>query len=484
VDNPESRPLDLPDANVLAISRSGDLALAIGPHQDGVVTYGTLAQVPIAGGAPRRMLEDVKFADWSPDGSALAIVRRVDGRDRLEFPIGKVLVQPVTGESTGLGFARISPDGRRVAFVHYRTPSSLSGKVEMVDQSGTVTTLSTEYGNIHGLAWKKDDVWYTAADERPLFRALCAVTPGGTSRTITRTPGNSTLWDVSPDGRLVMAHTDDRAVVVAHLPGDVHDRDLSWLDSSWAADLSHDGQLLLFTESGQGGGPEYGAYLRGTDGSPAVRLGAGYAIALSPDTLWAICLSSSLPSPYLDLLPTGAGEPRRLPGDGLAFTGARWLPDSKRIIVSALEPGRQARLYLHELGTGRPRPLSPEGVTAWVVSPEGSTIAARGPDRTIRLYPVDGSASRDVPGLTGRETPVGWIADGLLITRPVDPESPLGEVYRVDLKSGRQESWKNILPRDRAGVMALVRFCVTPDGGSQAYTWHRALSNLYIAEGL
>ena len=210
--------------------------------------------------------------------------------------------------------------------------------------------------------------------------ARCArVTPGGTRRTITRTPGNATLWDASPDGRLVIAHTDDRAVVVAHLPGDATDRNLSWLDASWAADLSLDGRLLLFTETGQGGGPESAAYLRGTDGSPAVRLGAGRALALSPDARWAICSSAYLPSPYLELLPTGAGEPRRLPGNGLSYTGARWLPDGKRIIVSAIEPGHRTRLYLLELGQGRPNPLTPEGVTTWVVSPDGSTIAARGP---------------------------------------------------------------------------------------------------------
>ena len=258
VDSPESRPLDLPDGNVLAISRSGELALALGSHFDGVVTYGTLARVPIAGGAPRQMVEDVKFADWSPDGSDLAIVRRVDGRDRLEFPVGKILVQPAAGEGTGLGFARVSPDGRRVAFVHYRSPGSLVGKVAIVDQTGTVTALSDEYLNVHGLAWNGDEIWYTAADEQPLFRALCAVTPGGTRRTITRMPGNATLWDASPDGRLVIAHTDDRAVVIARRPEDVDDRDLSWLDASWVADLSHDGRLLLFTEAGQGGGPTSG----------------------------------------------------------------------------------------------------------------------------------------------------------------------------------------------------------------------------------
>ena len=230
--------------------------------------------------------------------------------------------------------------------------------------------------------------------------------------------------------------------------------------------------------------PKSAAYLRGTDGSAAVRLGAGHAVALSPDSRWAICLSATPPSPYLELLPTGAGESRRLPANGLAYFGARWLPDGKRIIVSAVESGRQTRLFLHDLGPGRPAAITPEGVGAWVVSPDGSTIAARGPGPTIRLYDVDGSAPREVPGLTGREVPIGWITDGLLVMRPGDPASPLGEIYRIDTRTGRQDVWKNILPRDRAGFMALVSFRVTPDGQSLAYTWHRALSNLYIADGL
>jgi hypothetical protein len=437
----------------------------------------------MAGGAPREMVERVKFADWSPDGSDLAIVRSVDGRDRLEYPIGKILVQPAAGEGTGLGFPRISADGRRVAFVHYRAPGSLLGKVAMVDQTGTVAALSDEYLNVHGLAWKGDEIWYTAADQQPVFRALCAVTPGGTRRTITQTPGNATLWDASADGRLVMAHTDDRAVVIARRPEDTEDRDLSWLDTSWVADLSNDGRLLLFTEAGLGGGPKSAVYLRGTDGSAAVRLGAGRAVALSPDTRWAICVSANPPSPYLELLPTGAGEPRRFPDNGLRYTGAAWLPDGERIIVSASEPGHGTRLYLQDVNEGGPTPFSPEGITSWVLSDDGSTIAARRRDSPIRLYPVDGTASHELPGLTGPESPIGWIRDGLLIRRG-DRAAPRGEIYRVDTRTGRQEPWKNILPRDPAGIMILVSFKVTPDGRTTAYSWHRALSNLYVADGL
>jgi len=483
LDSPESYPLDLQDANVLAISRTGEVALALGAQRNGVVTYGTLAQVPITGGVPRELVEDVKFADWSPDGAGMAIIRRVDGRDRLEFPIGKVLVQPGVGENTGLGFARFSPDGTRVAFVQYRSPGSLLGRVCVTDRSGRVTVLSEESLNTHGLAWKGEEIWHTASDDRPLFRALRAVSVNGAHRTITRMPGNATLWDVLPDGRLLIAHTDDRAVLIARRPDDVSDRDLSWLDASRAEDISRDGRWLLLTETGQGGGPTSSAYRRGMDGSAPVRLRDGRSLALSPDGRWAVCISGNNPSPYLELVPTGAGDVKRLPDHGLGYTGARWLPDGQRLIVSASEAGRRTRLYVLSTAQGQPTAVTPEGIGSWVVSPEGGMIAATGPGAGMHLYPVDGGERQDVKGLTGNEEPVGWINDGLLVMRPDDPTA-LGEVYKIDTRSGRVESWRNVLPRDPAGVMVFVSFQVTPDGKSQAYTWHRALSSLYVAEGL
>src|SRR5438128_9982008 len=93
--------------------------------------------------------------------------------------------------------------------------------------------------------------------------------------------------------------------------GNSKERDLSWLDWSAPKDLSLDGKRLLFTESGEAGGENYSTYLRGTDGSPAVRLGDGVRFALSPDQGWVL---SRLPRPLVpfDLLPTGAGESRAL----------------------------------------------------------------------------------------------------------------------------------------------------------------------------
>ena len=483
VDGPESRPLDLPPANLLAVSRTGELALALGPHELGVITYGTLARMPLSGGAPREMIVDVKFADWSPDGSELAVVRRVDGGDQLEYPIGTPLVRPKAGEPNGLGFARVSGDGRRVAFVRYRTRDSLMGRVCVVDRSGTVTTLSPEYLNIHGLAWRGDEIWFTAADDRPLFRAVRAVSRGA-PRTITRMPGNATLWDVLPDGRVLLAQTDDRAVLIARRPGDRGDRDLSWLDASWVADLSGDGRQILFSEMGQGGGADGAAYLRGSDGTPAVRLAPGVALALSPDGRWALCAAAGGASPYLDLVPTGAGEARRIAGGDLAFTGARWLPDAQRVILSAVAPGGTTRLYRLDLRGGRPEAITPAGIVGWVVSPDGRQVATIGTGRGIMLHAVDGSAARPVPGTTGGEGLLAWVDAGVLLLRPDDPAAAPGDVRVLDPATGRQAPWIDILPQDRAGIMALISFCATAAGDHRAYTWHRALSDLYLADEL
>jgi WD40 repeat protein len=484
VDGPESRALDLPDGNVLAVSRSGEIAMTLGGQLDGIVTYGTLARVPMAGGVPRQVVEDVKSADWSPDGTDLAIIRRVNGLDQLEYPLGKILFKVTQADGSGLGFARVSPDGSRVAFVQYRHAGLLNGLVAIADRSGTVTPLTPGYLNIHGVAWTGNEIVYTAADEQPLFRALWTVTPGSAPRLMTRTPGNITVWDALPGGRLVTAQTDDRTFMAVRLEGEENDHDLSWLDASLLGDLSNDGKSILFNEVGQGGGADNVVYLRGTDGSGAVRLGTGRGVALSPDSRWVIALKAVFPSPYLELLPTGAGEPRRFEHQDLGYFSARWLPDGKRAIVTAVKPGGRTAVYLHTLDSAPPRAITPEGITALAVSPEGTTVATRGPDSSVRLYDVSGGASREVPGLTGSEVPVGWISDGLLVMRFSDPSSPLGEVYKVDVKTGRQVRWKNILPRDRAGIMAFQSFRVTPDGRSHAYAWHRALSSLYIADGL
>ena len=94
VGTPEARPVGVDGAEILGISSTGETALLLGSHQTKSQVYsGTLARMPLVGGAPREVLESVQWADWSPDGAQFAVVRDVGGRNRLEYPIGKVLYE-------------------------------------------------------------------------------------------------------------------------------------------------------------------------------------------------------------------------------------------------------------------------------------------------------------------------------------------------------------------------------------------------------
>src|SRR5262249_56281232 len=98
---------------------------------EAMATAGTLARVPLTGGTPREVLDDVQSADWAPDGSGLLIVRESGGKSRLEYPSGKVLY-----ESDGaVRFARVSPRGDSVAFVDSPSAGDDSGSVTVVDRN-------------------------------------------------------------------------------------------------------------------------------------------------------------------------------------------------------------------------------------------------------------------------------------------------------------------------------------------------------------
>ena len=483
-DSPESSALQLPPAAPLAVSAAGEVALALGTHYRGIMTYGTLARVPLAGGAPRELQEHVKYADWSPDGQELAIVRRAGDGDRLEFPVGTVIAEPDSAGG-GFSFPRVSPRGDAVAVFELDARSGLWGRVLIVDRSGVRRTVSARYYNVFGLAWRGDEVWFTAADALPLFRdAIHAMNASGDVRIVTRMAGNTTLHDIAPDGRALIARTDDRSGIAVRIPGEAFERDLSWLDASVMAGISSDGSRILFSETGVGGGPRESTYLRGTDGSLAVRLGDGRARALSPDGLRAI-VESVDGAPHLGVIPTGPGEASRLERPGLRLLDARWLAHGRNVVVRAQPVNGPPRLFVMDVEGSSTHPVTPEGLaigeTGWAVAPDGATVAVSAGER-VELFPVAGGQSRSVPGDPGGWSAVGWIDSGLLVSE--DPAA-ISTVFRVAPATGRRDTWADIRPQDSAGIMNLHlgTLVVTPDGRGYGYSWHRALSDLYLVEG-
>src|SRR5262249_50077598 len=180
-------------------------------------------------------------------------------------------------------------------------------------------------------------------------RALYAASPAGKERLSAGVTGILTLQDVSPGGRALMTHDVSRTELLGRPAGEPKEKDLSWLDWSNASDISPDGKTILFSESGEGGGSGYSVYVRRTDGSPAVGLGEGSAQKRAPDGRGARAITPIPPDPQVDPYPTGAGEAKALPREGLVAQAADWLPDGKQILVTASEPGHGSRLFLREI---------------------------------------------------------------------------------------------------------------------------------------
>ncbi len=417
---PEPRPLGLRGVHLLSVSSRGDLALLTGARYINHNIYqGTLAQMPLEGGAPRDVLENVREADWSPDGASLALIREVAGKDRLEFPTGTVLCE------TGGYFSdlRFSPKGDRIAFFEHPVRWDDRGLVAVVDLQGKKTVLADGFWGEEGLAWSPggQEVLFSAGGTLSSFKVI-AVTLSGRRRTALESAGGLTIRDVRSDGRWLATRDDFFQGMPVVLPGQTAERDLSWLDLSDRPMLSADGKTIVFVEYSGSLGANYAVCLRRTDGSPVVRLGEGMPTDLSPDGKWALAVVPTSPQ-QLVLYPTGAGEPRRLDRGGIeSYESARFFPDGRSALVCGHEPGHASRCYVQEIGAGKPRAITPEGTTRGILSPDARQIVVGASGGGLAVYPVGGGDGRPVPDTTPDEAAIRWSPDGgsLLVCRESD----------------------------------------------------------------
>jgi Tol biopolymer transport system component len=471
-----TRSLGVP-GSLQSVSRTGELALRR-QAEGWAWTYGPLAVVPSSGSAPRDLMEDVSCADWSPDGGTLAVVRRSGGEDRLELPPGQVLIKT----SGWFGDVRVSPDGRRIAFTDHSVLNDDRGSVAIVDAVGQKTALTSEFASVQGLAWSRDgrEIWFSA-QAKSVRRDLFAVTLEGRLRSIARFPSSAVLYDVAPDGRVLLASERVQTGVRGRSSTDENERELGWLDFPWPRALSLDGKILLLDDVGETAGPTYTVYLRNMIGSAPVRLGEGTGCAFSPDGRWALAIRYGLPH-RLVLIPTGSGDTISLPlGQVETYQSGSFLPDGLRIVFVGAERGRPQRSWVQKLSDGLPGAVTPEGAVGVATSPDGRWVAAVTQDFTLMLFPLQGGEPKPIAKLTTRETISQWSADGRTLFVSHGGYKLL--VFGIDVQSGERRLWKTFEVPDPAGVR-VSDFVVTRDARSYAYGYMRVLDELYLVESL
>jgi Tol biopolymer transport system component len=262
---------------------------------------------------------------------------------------------------------------------------------------------------------------------------------------------------------------------------DSSEHDLSWFDWTGAEDFSADGKLVLFDESGDGGGPNWTAYLRQVSDGRTLRLGEGHALALAPDGRSAVTMNLANRG-SLSIVPVGEGQPRELSGGGIQYQWARYLPDGQHLLVAGSPLGGNLHLYLQAVNGGKPQPLTPEiYLRTVVISPDGKWIAGADQDSRLVVCALEGGERRLIS--TPRAIlPVAWSSDGRSVLVR-DLGAVPATLYRVDLSSGRSAEWKTIGPANPSGVQTIVRLLYTPNEKSYVYSYQRNLSQLYLADG-
>ena len=302
-----------------------------------------------------------------------------------------------------------------------------------------------------------------------------------------RMAGGLILKDIARDGRTLVIRDIERSEIVGRIAGaDKEERNLSWLDVSVVADVSDDGSTLLFMEQGVAAGSTYAVCLRGTDGSPVLRLGEGAASGLSPDTSCVLSILYGTPS-RLVLLPTGAGDPAPLPPhDIVDYSAARWVPDGRRIVFIGKRGDGTSGCFIQPLDGGAPELVTADPVLfrGLPVSPDSQSIVCTMPDGKLMRYPlVGGGEPTPVPGVAANDVLVRWADDGQSLFVYRHGELPT-VIQRVNVATGARSIAMKLMPSDPAGVANIGQIRLTPDGQSCVYSFKRILSELYLVEGL
>ncbi len=501
--NPVRSYLALPESTGIDRVLESDMQFPLGYSEDGsqvlvlvgasrlsINESGTLAWWPSLGGRPRRILDNAGWADVAGNGRFLAVVRDLGAERVLELRSAEGELRRTLFRTSGaIWFARISPDDKKVAFVHYPFRFDNTGEVQVaaIDGSGS-KALTRRFERCAGLDWsaKTGEIWFSASTQTAYGGGtLWSVSPSGKLRSRYVMPDFFTLQSVSGSGDRFLLTSQQERIDLTVRRGAEDPHDLSWLGWTLIRDISPDGKTALFYD----GGPTEktsGVWIRPLEGGDATRLGEGYPGRFSPDGRWVVAVTRPLSgAPQLLLIPVEAGGVRRLPTSVGTVSAPSFAGPSTLLFVRS-EKGVSEVWTMETDGSGA-RSLGGAGCDMPIASPSRSSfLCVKGEKgerrRSLFLYSIKSGPSRKLYELPndGDFVYARWSATGDRIFGVTRNR----RLLTLDSSTGTLLREEAIPLAGTTGQASLIAAALDAEAATRAYSILRISSDLYLASGI
>ena len=478
-DSPESRPLGLVHAKVLSISPQGQMAILLDPsRRQGFFDLGTLAVVPLAGGTPRELLENVIAADWTPDGRELCVSRAAAerrGHDRAAP--GTVLLGPARAVRADCcacpGTAATSSSATR----------RREGRSSSTASARSREPSWTSRANFWGLAWAPtgQEVWFTEGATTGA-RDVNAVDLDGRRRLVYRSAGVLGLVDTAPDGRALLPSL-PRSIGSDGPPagqprGAGRDR-LRQLLRRGALDRRPAAPAEQH-ERGRRTGVHLPPPGRGRS-RPTGRRTGRRPLSRRDDRL-----SSSPTRGELSIVPIGPGLPGRSTSELSVcerVPPGSPLPRGGMIVAGRERPDEPYRLWLIDEDGSKPRQARRRRASRpWAIAPDGRHVAVKTATDTITLVPLAGGPTREIRIADANLGVSRWSGDGRSLFLARAGGWPC-EIHRLDLATEKVELWKQVAPPGPHGDGVVQRHPALRRRAELRLRANRSLASLIVGRG-
>ena len=429
---------------------------------------GTLFQVPVLGGSPRRIMAGVTSpVTLSPDGKQLAFVRPSSSESNLFVANSdgtgerKIASRKLPAYFSFVGGPTWSPDGKTIACGAGAYSGSLSATIVSVPADGgpEKTITSQNWVSVSRVLWLGDGSGLLVAAVPELISTgtqLWYVSyPGGEVRRVTNdlnAYGTSSLGLTADSRTLVTVQAEKSAQLWVVTPGE----DLS--KAKQITSGKYDGDSLAWTGDGRilytaPSGEQSDVWSINTDGTANKQVTAdafteGLGCA-SPDGRFVVFSSNRSGSFNIWRLDLTTGEQNQLTQGAELDSQPECSPDGQWVLFKSWRQGKSTFWRVPGSG-GTPEQVSDKYSQWAAISPDGKLVALRYFDdqsntNKVAVVPFTGGESlKNLEVSTGfRDVGLGWTADSRSI------------VY-ADTRENADNIWS--LPIDGGAARQLTRF--------------------------